>query len=52
MDLPTHSFKNYRCREAFAVEKRIVYFGTSSEMATFMLEVKKGSEELKVVRVG
>ena len=49
LDIANHSFKGYDAREAFAVENKIVYFGSSYEMKTFVLE-KQESDQLEVAR--
>ena len=50
MDFASHCFKGYWLREAFALEKSIVYFGSYNVKTTFVLEREEGSEQLKVVR--
>ena len=49
MDLQSHNFEKYLIREEFAVENRIVYFGSKNENATFVLAQEGESEKLKVV---
>ena len=39
-----YSFKGYWIREAFVVEDRIVYFGSQSREATFVLKKEQDSE--------
>ena len=49
MDLASYNFSNYCHREAFAVESKIVYFGSEDKNATFVLEEEEECEQLKVV---
>ena len=51
LDLPDNIFAGYYSYwEAFVVENKIVYFGSRSENATFVLAIAEDSEQLKVVR--
>ena len=50
MDLSNSNFKGYSWREALVVENKIVYFGSSNENRTFVLEKEEQSEKLRVVR--
>lgn len=50
MDLPHYDFTEYYDREALVVEDKIVYFGSSNEKITFVLEKEEESEKLKEVR--
>ena len=38
MDVRNSSFKGFYDRQAFAVEDKIVYFGSSNKHATYVLE--------------
>ena len=50
MDLSHYDFSGYHCREAFALENKIVYFGDMLKSVTFVLEKEEDSEQLRVVR--
>ena len=50
MDFSSHTFKDFWLREAYPIENKIVYFGSSDAEATFVLEKEEGSEQLRVVR--
>ena len=50
MSVPNSDFREFCYREAFAVENKIVYFGSSSEGVTFVLEKDENSEQLNVIR--
>ena len=50
MDLPNYSFTSCWGSEAFAVENKIVHFGSDKKETTFVLEREAESEQLEVVR--
>ena len=50
MDLKNYNFTDFSIKDALVEENKIVYFGLCHDNATFVLETKEESKQLKVVR--